>query len=90
MDNKGRKTGGRKKGTPNKIQNPVKVLLQDFASENWEEFKKSFKEIDDPIEKCRMYKDILPYCVPKLASVEVQAEVGQKTFQDELDELSAD
>lgn len=79
--------GGRKAGTPNKVQSPVKQLLKDFVMDNWDTFVESFKQIDDPAEKCKIIKDMLPYCAPKLSSVEVKDTVKQDTFQEELNEL---
>jgi hypothetical protein len=84
-----KKTGGRKKGTPNKITADVRILFSDFAQENFSEFAESFNEIDDPEKKCKVYIDLCRYVVPALQSVNVNdVTEKKKTIEAALEKLS--
>lgn len=89
-DGKGRNGGGRKKGTPNKVPKDTRVQLMDFVMTRYPVFVKSFDEIDDPKAKCKVYTDVLAFCVPKLATVDMKPADSLRTLADELDELSAE
>ena len=86
-DGRGR-MGGRKAGTPNKINAELRQLMKDFTVEGFEEFKASFKKIDDPYKKCDIYLKVTSFVTPKLAAVDLKADVSRKSFADELDEMS--
>lgn len=86
--NGGLKTGGRKKGTPNKSTKEVRELIQKFVELKWDDFILAYDSIEKPADKCYIMTALLPYISPKMASVEYKGEVPVKTFKDELDELS--
>ena len=88
-DGRGR-LGGRKKGTPNKVTTERKALIASFIEENWEDFKASYKTIKDPDKKCSIFMQMMSYYAPKLASVDYKDKTPQKTYQDELDEISGE
>lgn len=88
-DGKGR-LGGRAAGTPNRITKEKREMIAAFIDGKWEEFEKSFRDIDDPVRKCQIMIDLLPFAVPKLASVEYKDNSVRKTLQDELDEISGE
>lgn len=88
-DGKGRQ-GGRKKGTPNKITKEKRELIAAFIECKWDEFEKAFNEIDDPAKKCQIMIDLLPFALPKMASIEYKDKSKPKTLQDELDEISGE
>lgn len=48
------------------------------------------KDLDamPPAERAKVITGLLPYRLPKLGSIEVNAEVKTKSFEDELNELS--
>ncbi len=56
--------------------------------EGFEQFKASFREIDDPYKKCDIYIKVMSFVTPKLAAVDLKADVHRKTFEDELEEMS--
>ncbi len=87
-DGKGR-MGGRKKGTPNKVDRGRRELIADFLDENWDNFKQMYKD-SDPATKVKIYMEMIPYTTPKLAAVEYKEVEPAKTFADELDELSGE
>lgn len=81
--------GGRKKGTPNKINKERRELIAKFLDDNFEEFMLCWQAIDDPYKKCCIYNDMIPFATPKLQSIELNNQVSQKSFEQELDELEA-
>lgn len=88
-DGRGR-LGGRKAGTPNKNTAAKKELFRSFIEGRWDDFIKTYDEIDDPVRKCSIFIDLLPFAYPRLASVEYKDKDKPKTLQDELDEISGE
>lgn len=88
-DGRGR-LGGRKKGTPNKVTSELREVIKDFVTENFDQFKAEWKEMDDPRDKCEIYVKMCNFVLPKLSSVEMDAKVEDTSYQDELDALSTE
>lgn len=86
-DGRGR-LGGRRKGTPNKVTGDLRAAIKEFAEDNFDEFIKSWKEIKIPKCKCDVYVALCKFVLPTLSSVDMSAQLEQKTFSDELEELS--
>ncbi len=86
-DGRGR-LGGRSKGTPNKVTGDLRAAIKEFAEDNFGEFIKSWKEIKSPKYKCDVYVALCKFVLPTLSSVDMNAQIEQKTFSDELEELS--
>ena len=84
------KTGGRKKGTPNKMTHQRKEMIRTFIEGRWEDFEKAYDSLDDPAKKCSLMIDLLPFAVPRLASIEYKDKNQPKTLKDELDEISGE
>ena len=87
---KGReKTGGRVRGTKNKATLAREKALSDLvvdAKDPVSFFTSIMRDPEAPFEKREAAADrLLPYCHPKLASVE--ARTGGKTHEDRLAEL---
>lgn len=89
----GEKSGGRKKGTPNKTTAAAKkfmaAIMEDYADgdlikEDWKKLK--------PRDRMELAKDILPYLVPKLQAVAVidddEANGRRRTIEERLYALS--
>ncbi len=88
MSNKsGRKFGGRAKGTPNKITLERRQLLDLFLKDNFEEFATRFAAIENPVEYCRIYIQLLGFVIPRISSITLQEEKHQETLQEELDRI---
>ncbi len=88
----GKKTGGRKKGTPNKVSGDMKAVLAAFFSEYYEsgEFEKDFYKILDPKDRLEITAKLLPFFMPKMQAV--QADINAtttKTIEDDLIRLAA-
>lgn len=86
---KGKKYGGRKKGTPNKVTAELRERVRAFLDDNFDEAVEAWKEIDDPKDKMKLYNELISYAVPKMSSVQFtgNAEVTSR-IEDKLSELS--
>lgn len=82
------KTGGRKKGTPNKVTAPLKELIKQFAIDKWPEFLESWENMESNKDKCDAYTKVLQYLLPKMASVDVSGKVEKPTWEEELKQMS--
>lgn len=75
---KGRKTGGRAKGTPNKATTDVRAAIALFAESNIEKvqvwLERGAKR--NPLGAAKVFAMMLEYHVPKLARTEVTGENG--------------
>jgi hypothetical protein len=74
------KTGGRKKGTPNKITADTKDWFVYLLNNNRERLEKALDTMDDK-ELWDTFQKIFPYIVPKMQSMEAKIDFNQ--FSDE-------
>ena len=65
---KGQKTGGRQKGTPNKITVEKREFLSNLFSGNYELIQQDFLNLDS-YQRCMVITKILPYILPKVQPV---------------------
>lgn len=86
-DGKGR-LGGRAAGTPNKITVLTKEMIQEFASENYEDACKAWKDIKNPKQKFEMYLKLLEFVMPRMASVEFNPGDATPDWMIKLKQLS--
>lgn len=86
-DGRGR-LGGRAKGTPNIVTAGLRECIRKFADDKFDDFLKTWSKIEDPKDKCDIYVKCCNFVLPKLSSVQVDANVKDMSYQDELDELS--
>lgn len=84
------KTGGRKKGTPNKVGPPTKELITKFVLDHWDDFIVAYNSIEKPQDKCNIMLGLMPYTLPKMASIEYKDKDKPLTLEDELSELSGE
>ena len=73
---KGRKTGGRAPGTPNRATTDVRAAIAAFASANVEQMGDWLNAIEDPAKKLDLYLRAIEYHVPKLARQELTGAEG--------------
>lgn len=82
------KTGGRKKGTPNKVTSEAKEILADIINKNANEVLKRLEEITDPKDYVLTYLKIAEFVLPKKAAVSMSAEVKTNDLRSELEEMA--
>jgi hypothetical protein len=72
----GKKTGGRRKGTPNKSTEAAKLVLTHFVARNMEDMQTLYEEIrkEKPEKAFDVLFSALEYCLPKLSRVEGNVE----------------
>lgn len=73
---KGRKTGGRAKGTPNVATAQVRQAIAEIAQRKIDDVEAWLDQIDDPAKRLDLYLRMLEYHIPKLARTEVSGEGG--------------
>ena len=69
------KTGGRKKGIPNKLDKAMKELLQNFCYANLLTFQELFDDLDSSKEKLDVLEKFIQYVLPK-AKQESEINIG--------------
>ena len=93
-DGKGR-YGGRVAGTPNKVTKELREVLAPIISsyisgDGIGDDKRTLANdlaVMEPEDRAKIITNLVPYVMPKLASVEVKQKNEGKSFKDELDEL---
>lgn len=79
---KGKKTGGRAKGTPNKATADIKSWLNTLLSDNADQLREDFKRLDSR-ERLNIVAKILPYLVPReVERLEIEQKTEQPLFGD--------
>lgn len=76
---KGRKTGGRQKGTPNKVTREIREAVQRALDAQEEKLGPWFDAVaaDDPGRALALYGQLAEYVTPKLARKELTGEDGE-------------
>ena len=80
------KTGGRKKGSVNRVTRERRELIESFLDAEWPNFQEMYRRADDET-KLKIYMEMIPYTTPKMASIEYKEKRPAKTYKDELDEM---
>lgn len=65
---KGFKTGGRQKGTSNKITKDLRVLLKDLVNKELTEIDKLLEDVE-PRDRLEFIIKLLPYTLPKFEGI---------------------
>lgn len=88
---KGKKTGGRIKGTPNKVTVLGKTVIVDLLSEynSSGQMASDFAELE-PKERITIAEKLMQYVLPKMQSTSVDVSMAEKkkTIEDTLAELA--
>lgn len=90
---KGKKTGGRQKGTPNKAtafsKSVIQEILNDYtSSEEEKKFKNDIEKLD-PKDRIDIMVKLMGFITPKPQSVDMNLTSNiPKTIEDKLKELS--
>lgn len=68
---KGKKTGGRRPGSPNRATADVRACIALIAQRNVEKLERWIGDIEDPAKRAAMLLDLFEYHIPKLARSDV-------------------
>ena len=69
------KTGGRGKGTPNRVTADTKAWLAKLLDKNRRQFEKDLKRLE-PHQRVAIFEKMLAYSTPKLQSVEAKLDLN--------------
>lgn len=78
------KTGGRSKGTPNRVTSELKSWIQQVIDGNRSQFEKDLKGLDAK-DRLLILEKLMAYVTPKMQSVSIDAQI-QAEYQ-ELEKL---
>ena len=73
MEKKRTKTGGRQKGSPNKITMDLRMLYKEFLEKQSSKLDQLFDSIEDPSKKFDILIKLSEYTIPKLQRTEVKS-----------------
>ena len=89
---RGKKTGGRTKGTPNKATKTIREKLSEVTSDyyNSDRFFQDLAQLE-PKDRVMVIERLTNYVAPKMQPTAIDAKVeNRKTIEDKLVELSSD
>lgn len=77
---KGRKTGGRQAGTPNKSTADVRQAIAEFAQSNVSNLQKWLEQVaeDSPARALEIFARFVEFHIPKLARQELTGKYGER------------
>jgi len=64
---------GRMKGTANKVTKELRERISDFLEDNWDRIEADFKSLD-PEKRIMLFERLLQYTLPKMQSIEMDAD----------------
>lgn len=73
-NNTGLKFGGRSKGTPNKLTKETRDLLSEIVNNEIKNIPTYLEQIERPEHKLKLIAELMPYCIPKLQSINIEQE----------------
>ena len=82
---RGIKTGGRTKGTPNKLTSNLREWLEKLINKNRLQIERDIKALK-PKERLMVLEKFMQYTIPKLQSVQTKIDFNQLT-DEQLDNL---
>lgn len=78
---------GRPPGALNRIAKPVKERISDFLTEKFGELPTIWERLE-PKEQARLLVDLLPYSVPKMQAIQMDADINFSNMsENDLDEI---
>jgi hypothetical protein len=79
------KTGGRSKGTPNKVTTDLRTWINELLDSNRRQIAKDIKQLE-PQQRVMIFEKLLSYAVPKMQSVEAKIDLNRLT-DEQLDTI---
>jgi hypothetical protein len=85
---KGRKTGGRQAGTPNKATKVTRDILNNLSAEMYDQVLKDIASLE-PGDRVKVWIKLCEFCISKPQTVSLDLAIQtKKTIEDQLLELS--
>ena len=81
----GKKTGGRERGTPNKVTSEVRTWLAELIDKNRKQVEKDLKELE-PKDRLMILEKFMQYTTPKMQSIDAKIDIERLT-EGQLDHL---
>ncbi|MDR0603597.1 MAG: hypothetical protein LBG80_04750 [Bacteroidales bacterium] len=72
------KTGGRGKGTPNKVTTDLRAWINELLDSNRQQIMQDIKQLE-PHQRVAFFEKMLCYAVPKMQSVEAKIDLNKLT-----------
>jgi len=72
------KTGGREKGTPNRVTTDLRIFINDLLNNNRQQLIKDMKKLE-PQQRVGFYEKLLGYVIPKMSSIDAAVELNNLT-----------
>lgn len=79
---KGIKTGGRDKGTPNKLTSETRNIIHSLLSEELPNLRKYISQVTKPELKAKLLIDLLPYSLPKYHTIQLTSQTEERIVID--------
>lgn len=80
---KGNKLGGRKVGSQNKINQPIRDSFLKLLENNIEKMHQDLDELE-PKDRLKLLLDMASYCIPKLKAIELNDKLDNKPKELEI------
>jgi hypothetical protein len=80
-----KKTGGRTKGTPNKVTIDLRTWINELLDSNRQQIVKDLSKLE-PQQRVMIFEKLLSYSLPKLQSVEAKIDLHSLT-DEQLDKI---
>ena len=87
-----RKTGGRKKGTPNRVTNDVRQWLNELINNNRQQVERDLRALK-PKERLQILEKYMQYTIPKMQSVQTKIDfnsLSDKQLDNFIREITKD
>ena len=88
----GKKFGGRKKNTPNKITSNLREWLEKLINKNRLQIERDIKALS-PKDRLQVLEKFMQYTIPRMKSIETKIDFNQLTdnqLENVIDELTKD
>ena len=74
------KTGGRIKGTTNKVTSDMRQWLRMLIDDNRNKFEKDLAEVEPP-QRLAILEKLMQYCIPKMQSIDATIQIAEEYNQ---------
>ena len=76
-----KKTGGRKKGTQNKVTTDLRASVKSFLDSNWPQVQAEFDQMEAK-DKLAFIEKLMKYALPSLQAVQLDADIDLNKMDD--------